>query len=99
MLSEKDAQLAKHKNIFVIVIVVMVLGSVFIVLLLLFNRRVNRRNKTIVATINQMMQKENELTRMQLTDDAKNVNPEEIRLKQSLEMLKEDKPTGEIVTE
>ena len=99
LLSEKDAQLAKHKNIFVIVIVVMVLGSVFIVLLLLFNRRVNRRNKTIVATINQMMQKENELTRMQLTDDAKNVNPEEIRLKQSLEMLKEDKPTGEIVTE
>ena len=98
LLSEKDAQLAKHKNIFVIVIVVMVLGSVFIVLLLLFNRRVNRRNKTIVATINQMMQNEGELTRLRLNDNsnAESINPDEMRLMQSLEMLKDDKTVDEI---
>ena len=100
-IAEQKAELAKHKNILIAVVVLLVIGVAFIVIVMRFNRRVNRRNKTIVATINQMMQKEDKLTRMQLTDDsnADNVNPEEIRLKQSLEMLKEDKPTDEIVTQ
>ena len=100
-IAEQKAELAKHKNILIAVVVLLVIGVAFIVIVMRFNRRVNRRNKTIVATINQMMQKEDKLARMQLTDDsnADNVNPEEIRLKQSLEMLKEDKPTDEIVTQ
>ncbi|MGN0280992.1 MAG: ATP-binding protein [Prevotella sp.] len=98
-IAEQEAKLNRQKYILVGVVVLLVIGAVFIMIVMRFSRRVNRRNKTIVATINQMMQKENELTRMQLTDDAKNVNPEEIRLKQSLEMLKEDKTIGEIVTE
>ena len=100
-IAEQKTELAKHKNILIAVVVLLVIGVAFIVIVMRFNRRVNRRNKTIVATINQMMQKEDKLTRMQLTDDsnADNVNPEEIRLKQSLEMLKEDKPTDEIVTQ
>lgn len=101
LLQLKDAQLSKHKNIFIVVIVLMVLGAAFIVVVMRFNRRVNRRNKTIVATINQMMQKEDELNRLQLTDDNKveNINPEEIRLRQSLKMLKEDKPIDEIISQ
>ena len=100
-IAEQEAELTKHKNILIAVVALLVIGVAFIVIVMRFNRRVNRRNKTIVATINQMMQKEDKLTRMQLTDDsnADNVNPEEIRLKQSLEMLKEDKPTDEIVTQ
>ena len=101
LIAEQEAKLKKHKDILIGVAVLMAIGMAFIVIVMRFNRRVNRRNKTIVATINQMMQKEDKLTRMQLTDDsnADNVNPEEIRLKQSLEMLKEDKPTDEIVTQ
>ena len=101
LLQLKDAQLSKHKNIFIGVIVLMVLGAAFIVVVMRFNRRLNRRNKTIVATINQMMQKEDELNRLQLTDDNKveNINPEEIRLRQSLKMLKEDKPIDEIISQ
>ena len=100
-IAEQKTELTKQRNMLIGVALLLVLGVTFIVIVMRFNRRVNRRNKTIVATINQMMQKENELARMQLTDDsnADNVNPEEIRLKQSLEMLKEDKPTDEIVTQ
>ncbi|MGM9699322.1 MAG: ATP-binding protein [Prevotella sp.] len=100
-IAEQEAKLKKHKDILIGVAVLMAIGMAFIVIVMRFNRRVNRRNKTIVATINQMMQKEDKLTRMQLTDDsnADNVDPEEIRLKQCLEMLKEDKTIGEIVTE
>ena len=99
LLQVKDAQLSKHNIIFIVVAVMMIIGITFIVILILFNRKVNRRNKTIVSTINQMMQKEGELTRLRLTDnnDAKTVNPEEMRLMQSLDMLKDDKPEDEIV--
>ena len=100
LLIEKDAQLSRHQNIFIGLTVMMVLGLAFIVVLLLFNRKVNRRNKTIVATINQMMEKEDELMRLRLTGNngAKNVNPDEMRLMQSLEMLKDDKDIEEIAT-
>ena len=98
LLTEKDAQLSKHKNIFIVVTIMMILGTAFIVLLLLFNRKVNHRNKTIVSTINQMMEKEGELTRFRLNEDANNVNPDEMRLMQSLEMLKGDKAMDEIAT-
>ena len=94
----KDAQLSKHKNIFIVVTVMMILGTAFIVLLLLFNRKVNRRNKTIVSTINQMMQREGELTKFRLSEDANNINPDEMRLMQSLEMLKGNKTLDEIAT-
>ena len=97
-LQMKDAQLSKHKNIFIVVTVMMILGTAFIVLLLLFNRKVNRRNKTIVSTINQMMQREGELTKFRLSEDANNVNPDEMRLMQSLEMLKGNKTLDEIAT-
>ncbi|MGN1229861.1 MAG: ATP-binding protein [Prevotella sp.] len=101
-IAEQKAELTKHKNILIAVVVLLVIGVTFIAIVLRFNRRVNRRNKTIVATINQMMQKDDQLTRLQLTDDtnkADNIDPEEIRLKQSLEMLKDDKSIEEIVTE
>lgn len=98
LLQVKDAQLSKHNIIFIVVAVIMILGTVFILLLLRFNRKVNRRNKTIVSTINQMMKKEDELTRFRLTEDANNVNPDEMRLMQSLEMLKGDKAMDEIAT-
>lgn len=101
-IAEQKAELTKHKNILIAVVVLLVIGVTFIVIVMRFNRRVNRRNKTIVATINQMMQKDDQLTRLQLSDDnskAENIDPEEIRLKQSLEMLKEDKTIDEIVTE
>lgn len=101
-IAEQKAELTKHKNILIAVVVLLVIGVTFIVIVLRFNRRVNRRNKTIVATINQMMQKDDQLTRLQLSDDnskADNIDPEEIRLKQSIEMLKDDKPIDEIVTE
>ena len=98
LLAEKDAQLSWHKGIFVVVAVVLALALVFIVMLLMFNRKVNRRNKTIVSTINQMMEKEGELTRLRLSDDAKNVDPDEMRLMQSLEMLKDDMPMDDIST-
>lgn len=100
LLQVKDAQLSKHNIIFIVVAVVLFLATAFIVLLLQFNRKVKRRNKTIVSTINQMMLKEGELTRLRLTDniEAKTVNPNEIRLMQSLEMLKDDMPENEIVT-
>ena len=90
LLAEKDTQLSKHKNIFIVVTIMMILGTAFIVLLLLFNRKVNHRNKTIVSTINQMMEKEGELTRFRLNEDANSVNPDEMRLMQSLKMLKGD---------
>ena len=96
LLAEKDTQLSKHKNIFIVVTIMMILGTAFIMLLLLFNRKVNRRNKTIVSTINQMMKKEDELTRFRLNEDANNVNPDEMRLMQSLEMLKGDTTIDEI---
>ena len=100
-IAEQKAELAKHKNILIAVVVLLVIGVAFIVIVMRFNRRVNRRNKTIVATINQMMQKEDQLTRLQLGDDinAENIDPEEIRLKQSLEMLKDDKSIDDIVTQ
>ena len=100
-IAEQKAKLDRQNSILIGVIVLLAMGAAFIMIVLRFSRRVNRRNKTIVATINEMMQKEDELTRMQLTDDsnAENVNPEEIRLKHSLKMLKEDKSTGEIVTQ
>ncbi|MGM9734669.1 MAG: histidine kinase dimerization/phospho-acceptor domain-containing protein, partial [Prevotella sp.] len=100
-IAEQEAKLTKQMYILIGVILLLVIGVAFIVIVLRFSRRVNRRNKTIVATINQMMQKEERLTQMQLTDDsnaAENIDPEEIRLKQSLEMLKDDKPIDEIVT-
>ena len=96
LLAEKDTQLSKHKNIFIVVTIMMILGTAFIMLLLLFNRKVNRRNKTSVSTINQMMKKEDELTRFRLNEDANNVNPDEMRLMQSLEMLKGDTTIDEI---
>ena len=100
-IAEQKAKLNKQKYILIGVVALLAIGITFIVIVTRFSRRVNRRNKTIVATINQMIEKEDELTRMQLTDDsnAENVNPEEIRLKHSLEMLKGDKPTDEIVTQ
>ncbi|MGN1263859.1 MAG: histidine kinase dimerization/phospho-acceptor domain-containing protein, partial [Prevotella sp.] len=100
LLIEKDAQLSMHQNIFIGVAAIMVVGTAFIVILLLLNRKVNRRSKTIVSTINRMMRKEDELTRLRLanTDNAKNVNPDELRLMQSLEMLKDDKSIDEIAT-
>lgn len=98
LLTEKDAQLSKHKNIFIVVTIVMILGTAFIVLLLLFNRKVNHRNKTIVSTINQMMEKEGELTKFRITNDTNSVNPDEMRLMQSLDMLKGDKAIDEIAT-
>ena len=99
LLAEKDTQLSKHKNIFIVVTIMMILGTAFIMLLLLFNRKVNRRNKTIVSTINQMMEKEGELTRFRLNEDANNVNPDEMRLMQSLEMLKGDTTIDVIAAE
>ena len=101
LIAEQEAKLKKHKDILIGVAVLMAIGMAFIVIVMRFNRRVNRRNKTIVATINQMMQKEDQLTRLQLGDDinAENINPEEIRLKQSLEMLKDDKSIDDIVTQ
>ena len=44
------------------------------------------------------MEKEGELTRLRLSDDAKNVDPDEMRLMQSLEMLKDDMPMDDIST-
>ena len=98
LLAEKDAQLSWHNGIFVVVAVVLALAFVFIVVLLRFNRKMNRRNKTIVSTINQMMEKEGELTRLRLSDDAKNVDPDGMRLMQSLAMLKGDMPLDDIAT-
>ena len=99
LLAEKDTQLSKHKNIFIVVTIIMILGTAFIMLLLIFNRKVNHRNKTIVSTINQMMEKEGELTRFRLNEDANSVNPDEMRLMQSLEMLKGDTTIDEIAAE
>ena len=100
-IAEQKAKLDKQNSIIIGVIVLLAIGAAFIVIVMRFSSRVNRRNKTIVATINEMMQKEDQLTRMQLSDDIKpeNIDPEEIRLKQSLEMLKNGKPIDEIVTE
>ena len=101
-LAEQKAELTKQRNIIISVATLLVIGAVFIVVLMRLNRKVKRRNKTIVATINNMMQKEDELTLLQLTDDsnkAENINPEELRLKQSLDMLKEDKSIEDIVKE
>ena len=98
-IAEQETKLNKQKYVLIGVAVLLVIGAVFIVIVTRFNRRVNRRNKTIVATINQMMRKEGEITRLRLTDDAENVNPDEMRLMQSLEMLKDDKPNDEIVTQ
>ena len=97
----QKAKLDRQNSILIGVIVLLAMGAAFIVIVMRFSRRVNRRNKTIVATINQMMQKEDKLTRMQLTDDIKpeDIDPEEIRLKQSLEMLKDDKSVDEIVAQ
>ena len=100
-IAEQKAKLDKQNSIIIGVIVLLAIGAAFIVIVMRFSSRVNRRNKTIVATINEMMQKEDQLTRMQLSDDIKpeNIDPEEIRLKQSLEMLKNDKSIDEIVTQ
>ena len=101
-IAEQKAELTKQRNIIISVATLLVIGAVFIVVLMRLNRKVKRRNKTIVATINNMMQKEDELTLLQLTDDsnkAENINPEELRLKQSLDMLKEDKSIEDIVKE
>ena len=100
-IAEQKAKLDRQNSILIGVIVLLAMGVAFIVIVMRFSRRVNRRNKTIVATINQMMQKEDKLTRMQLTDDIKpeDIDPEEIRLKQSLEMLKDDKSVDEIVAQ
>lgn len=101
-LAEQKEELTKQRNIIISVATLLVIGAVFIVVLMRLNRKVKRRNKTIVATINNMMQKEDELTLLQLTDDsnkAENINPEELRLKQSLDMLKEDKSIEDIVKE
>ena len=100
-IAEQKAELTKHKYILIAVVALLAIGITFIVIVLRFSRRVNRRNKTIVATINEMMQKEDQLTRMQLSDDIKpeNIDPEEIRLKQSLKMLKDDKSIDEIVAQ
>ena len=101
-LAEQKAELTKQRNIIISVATLLVIGAVFIVVLMRLNRKVKRRTKTIVATINNMMQKEDELTLLQLTDDsnkAENINPEELRLKQSLDMLKEDKSIEDIVKE
>ena len=89
-LAEQKAKLSKQKNILISVAVLLLLSAIFIVIVLRFSRRVNRRNKTIVATINQMMHKEDEMKLMHLNDNGKteNVDPEDIRLKQSLEMVK-----------
>lgn len=100
-IAEQKTELTKQRNMLIGVALLLVLGVTFIVIVMRFNRKLNRRNKTIVATINQMMQKEDQLTRLQLGDDinAENIDPEEIRLKQSLEMLKDDKSIDDIVTQ
>ncbi|MGN0047376.1 MAG: sensor histidine kinase [Bacteroides sp.] len=98
-IAEQEANLNKHEYILLCVGVLLAIGVAFIMNLVRFNRKVNRRNKTIVATINQMMQKEDQLTRQQLTNDSNtgDINPEEIRFKQSLGMLKDDKSVNDIV--
>ena len=102
----KNQLLSKQKNATKLFAVVLFVTVILIAGMVIYNRRLNKRNKTIVNTINNIIEKQDELTRLRLGNadtniDDKQENPEELRILMAANMMRQEtgKSLGEIARE
>ena len=92
----KNYQLYKQKNAIKMFAIILCVTVLLIAGMVIYNRRLNKRNKTIVNTINNIIEKQDELTRLRLgnteTDEAETQeNPEELRILMAANMMRQEK--------
>ena len=91
LIAEKEKQLNRQVFFIATAVVVIVVAILVILLMIRYNRQLGRRNKAIVATINNMMEKEDQLVMMRMADADSNgkIDPNELRMFNAIKMLKE----------
>ncbi|MGM9734672.1 MAG: histidine kinase dimerization/phospho-acceptor domain-containing protein, partial [Prevotella sp.] len=102
----KNQQLSKQKNAIKTFAFTLFVTVLLIAGMVMYNRKLNKRNKTIVNTINDIIEKQDELTRLRLGNTEKDEadtqdNPDELRILMAANMMRQetDKSLGEIAHE
>ncbi|MGN1229860.1 MAG: ATP-binding protein [Prevotella sp.] len=91
----KNQQLNKQKNAIKTFAFFLFVTVILIAAMVIYNRKLNKRNKTIVNTINNIIEKQDELTRLRMgnaetNDDEKQENPEELRILMAANMMRQE---------
>lgn len=98
----KNQQLSKQNNAIKTFAFILFVTVILIAAMVIYNRRLDKRNKTIVNTINNIIEKQDELTRLRMgnaetSDDDKHENPEELRIIMAADMMRQE--TGKNLSE
>ena len=101
-IANKNQQLSKQNNALKTFAFILFVTVILIAAMVIYNRRLDKRNKTIVNTINNIIEKQDELTRLRLgnaetSDDEKQENPEELRIIMAADMMRNE--TGKNLSE
>lgn len=93
-LADQDRLLARQRFILYGFVGLLSLAAITIALMIYYNKKINRRSKATVATISQLMEQQDELSKLR-PDDITNGDTDsfvkEISMRQSVNLLKDDK--------
>ena len=92
-LADQDRLLARQKLVMYAFIGLLIIAAVTIALMIYYNKKINRRSKAAVATISQLVEQQDELSKLRpnnITDGNTDNFVKEISMNQSVNMLKRD---------
>ena len=101
-IANKNQQLSKQKNAIKMFALFLIIIGLLFTAMVIYNRKLNKRNKTIVNTINNIIEKQDELTRLRLGNKETNGNetqdnPEELRIIMAADLMRQN--TGKNLSE
>ena len=101
-IANKNQQLSKQKNAIKVFAFILLVIALLFAAMVIYNRKLDKRNKTIVNTINNIIEKQDELTRLRLGNTETNEsetqeNPEELRIIMAADMMRNE--TGKNLSE
>ena len=101
-IANKNQQLSKQKNAIKMFAFFLIIIGLLFTAMVIYNRKLNKRNKTIVNTINNIIEKQDELTRLRLGNKETNQtetqeNPEELRIIMAADLMRQN--TGKNLSE
>ena len=101
-IANKNQQLSKQKNAIKVFAFILLVIALLFAAMVIYNRKLDKRNKTIVNTINNIIEKQDELTRLRLGNKETNGtetqdNPEELRIIMAADLMRQN--TGKNLSE
>ena len=94
-IANKNQQLSKQNNAIKVFALILLVIALLFAAMVIYNRKLDKRNKTIVNTINNLIEKQDELTRLRLGNTETNEsetqeNPEELRIIMAADMMRNE---------